>query len=220
MRTCATPYRRAPDTPASWLAGPSVCPRPPRLLIIPGLHNSGPAHWQTWLQEQHRHSVRVEQDDWQQPDLEAWARRIASTLKAAGPGPWLAVAHSFGCLALARHVLRQTHGDDAYLAQVPTLRAALLVAPAEPQKFNVAHLLPQQPWPLHTTVVASQTDPWMTAQSAHLWAQRWGSGYIDLGDAGHINTEAGFGPLPLARRWAVAMAQKLVREGRSAEPQR
>jgi predicted alpha/beta hydrolase family esterase len=28
------------------------------------------------------------------------------------------------------------------------------------------------------------------------WAQLWGSTLIDLGNAGHINTESGFGPWP------------------------
>ena len=31
---------------------------PPRVLIIPGLHDSGPTHWQTWLQGQYRDARR------------------------------------------------------------------------------------------------------------------------------------------------------------------
>ncbi len=53
---------------------------PVRVLIIPGLHSSGPAHWQTWLQSHSRRSVRVEQDDWATPDIEAWSARIGETL--------------------------------------------------------------------------------------------------------------------------------------------
>lgn len=34
---------------------------PARLLIVPGLNDSGPAHWQTWLQGLHRGAVRVQQ---------------------------------------------------------------------------------------------------------------------------------------------------------------
>lgn len=96
-----------------------------RLLIVPGLHDSGPAHWQTWLQAGDRHALRVEQRNWSTPDLARWSARIASTLERAGPGPWVAVAHSFGCLALVHH-LAQRPGTG--------LAAALLVAPADPDK--------------------------------------------------------------------------------------
>lgn len=181
--------------------------RAPRLLIVPGLNDSGPAHWQTWLQAQHRDARRVEQRDWREPELERWAARVTTTLERSGDAPWIAVAHSFGCLALARH-----------LACTPDspVRAALFVAPAEPDKFGVAALLPQGPLGLPSTVVASDNDPWMTAASTRRWAQRWGSAWLTLGDAGHINTESGFGPLPLARRWVAAMAARLAAEQRPA----
>ena len=35
----------------------------PRLLVIPGLHDSGPAHWQSWLQSLHSGAIRVRQRD-------------------------------------------------------------------------------------------------------------------------------------------------------------
>lgn len=190
--------------------------RTPRLLVIPGLNNSGPAHWQTWLQDLYRGSVRVEQADWRHPDLDAWADRIEHTLHAAGPGPWLAAAHSFGVLALSRLIRRRLDAQRLGDEPVPLgLQGALLVAPAEPAKFDVAEHLPHEHWTIPTTLVASDTDPWMTADSAHQWARRWGSGFLNLGDAGHINAESGFGPLPLARRWVLAMNQRLTRETRS-----
>src|SRR5688572_8243008 len=70
------------------VAGDAVTPS--RLLIVPGLGDSGPAHWQTWLQHGDRHALRVRQRDWTSPDLDRWAARIASTLERAGPGPWIA----------------------------------------------------------------------------------------------------------------------------------
>jgi len=179
----------------------------PRLLIVPGLHDSGAAHWQSWLQGLYRNSVRVVQRHWDTPDLERWSARIASTLERAGPGPWIAVGHSFGCLALAHHLAAHPRSP---------IQAALLVAPAEPDRFGLAESLPQHRLPVMSTVVASQTDPWMAAASAQRWARRWGSQWINLGNAGHINTEAGFGPLPLARRWVMAVEQRLSRERRPA----
>lgn len=182
-------------------------PRPLRLLIVPGLHDSGPTHWQSWLQALHRHSLRVVQRDWHTPDLERWSARIAGTLERAGPGPWVVVAHSFGVLALAHHLSQRP---------APDITGVLLVAPAEPDKFGVAESLPQEPLPVTSTLVGSQTDPWMRVDSAARWARRWGSHWINLGDAGHINAEAGFGPLPLARRWVLAMEQRLARDAHRA----
>jgi predicted alpha/beta hydrolase family esterase len=188
----------------------STAPRAPRLLLVPGLHDSGPSHWQSWLQGLYRHSLRVVQRDWGTPDLERWSSRITSTLERAGPGPWIAAAHSFGCLALAHHLATQ--------AESP-LRGVLLVAPADPDRFGLAAQLPQQRLPVPSLLVGSQSDPWMSISQAHRWAQRWGSHWQNLGDAGHINTEAGFGPLPLARRWVVSMEQTLAREHRARHPE-
>jgi predicted alpha/beta hydrolase family esterase len=178
----------------------------PRLLIVPGLRDSGDAHWQTWLQRMHRHAVRVVQDDWETPDLTRWSERIARTLDRSGPGPWLVAAHSFGVLALAHHLGR---GADERLA------AALLVAPADPRKFGVQDQLPHDRLPLQATLVGSQTDPWMPVDQAGQWARRWGAHFVNLGDAGHVNAESGHGPLPLARRWVMATGQHLVAARRS-----
>lgn len=170
--------------------------RPVRLLLIPGLYGSDAAHWQSWLQSLFRGSLRVEQDDWAVPDLAAWSRRIGEVVTSDPHAQWVGVAHSFGCLALAHYLGRQA---DAAVA------AALFVAPAEPDRFRVGELLPQAPLPVPSTVLASRTDPWIKPERAAEWARRWGSGYTSLRDAGHINTAAGFGPLPIAKRMTEAL---------------
>jgi len=181
--------------------------RAPRLLIVPGLRDSGPTHWQTWLQQQYRDARRVVQRDFSQPDLLRWAERIHSTIEHAGEGEWIAVAHSFGCLALARHLA--DHPDSP-------IRQLLFVAPAEPDKFGLAELLPHRRLGRPSSLIASQNDPWMSAASALRWAHRWGSNFSNLGPVGHINSEAGFGPLPLAKRWVDAARERAAREQRPA----
>jgi predicted alpha/beta hydrolase family esterase len=175
-----------------------------RLLIVPGLHDSGPAHWQSLLQAGQRRAVRVTQRDWTTADLDRWAERIGHTLDRAGPGPWIADAHSFGCLALARHLARHRE----------SVRAALLVAPADPRQFGIEALLPHEPLPMPSVLVGSETDPWMAAERARDWAERWGCRWVKLGDSGQIIAVAGFGPFPLARRWVTAMTQRLARRAR------
>ena len=172
----------------------------PRLVIVPGLHGSGAEHWQSWLQHQVDGAVRVEQDDWSAPDLGRWSERVAETVAALGPGPHVVVAHSFGCLATVRAAT--TH-PSLGIAQ------ALLVAPAEPSRFDIARALPQARLAMRSCVVASDNDPWMAATQAHAWALRWGSDWINLGNAGHINVDSGYGPFPLAREWAAGALNRL-----------
>ena len=187
----------SPQTPPARAADGAVRPR---LVIVPGLRGSGAAHWQSWLQGQVAGSVRIEQDDWDAPDLERWSDRVADTLEALGPGPHVIAAHSFGCLATLRATLRRPSRDVAQL---------LLVAPADPARFDAADALPQGRLGLPSCVVASDTDPWMSASRAAEWASRWGSGWINLGDAGHINVDSGYGPFPLAREWAAGALNRL-----------
>lgn len=176
-----------------------------RLLIVPGLNDSPPDHWQSWLQALYRDSVRVVQHDWCTPDVDRWAACIGATVARSGRGPWIVVAHSFGVLALARHLALEPESPVA---------AALLVAPADPDKFGIGDLLPARPWPLQTTMVLSHTDPWLGIASGNRLAARWGCHVTDLGDAGHINVASGFRTLPFARRWVLAVEQRLARDRR------
>ena len=153
-------------------------------LIIPGLYSSGPGHWQTWFEEQIPGTVRVIQSDWTKPDLPDWSRRVRRDL-LKNPGRHILVGHSFGVLAAVHAAADLSDRIDA----------ALLVAPADPDKFGVAALLPQDPLPFSAVVVASSNDPWMNLWSAAGWADRWGADFVNLGEAGHINAESGFGRL-------------------------
>lgn len=185
---------------------------PIRVLIIPGLHNSGDAHWQTWLQSQYRGAVRVNQHHWDRPDLDAWAERIDQTIAQARPdAQWIAVAHSFGCLALAHYLAAKApHQSTAKTG----IRAALMVAPADPIKFGLAHRLTQSGLGLASTLIGSENDPWMPLPRAQEWADRWGARFQNLGAAGHVNTESGYGPWPLARFKVDEMIRYLQRQHR------
>ncbi len=155
------------------------------VIIVPGLHDSGPAHWQSRWQQRHAEFSRVRQDDWERPQLGAWAARL-DEVRASDPRPALFIAHSFGCLATVHSLARD--GRNA--------AGALLVAPADPVKFGVADLLPALALPCPTLMVASANDPWMRADSAAAWARRWGSELVEGGWLGHINAESGLGDWP------------------------
>lgn len=153
------------------------------VLIVPGLRGSGPAHWQSWLHEALPGSRRVEQVDNTTPDLEIWAARVAQAI-AARPEPVWIVAHSFGCLATIRA-----------LANAPEqVAGALLVAPADPEKFGLS--LPDRRLTVPAILAASRNDPWLTLEKARRMAQTLTASFLDLGLAGHVNTESGYGAWP------------------------
>ncbi|MBX9861131.1 MAG: alpha/beta hydrolase [Hyphomicrobium sp.] len=163
-------------------------------LIIPGLNSSGLAHWQTWFETRLPDAVRVVQSDWKSADLPQWSRRVRREI-SRHEGPILIAAHSFGVLAAVQAA--EDHRER--------IAGALLVAPADPDKFGVSEHLPQGRLGFPTTIVASLNDPWLSIDKAARLAARWGSNFIDIGAAGHINAETGFGPWP----YGLALLQQL-----------
>ena len=152
------------------------------VLVVPGLQGSGHLHWQSLWERRFPQMLRVRQDDWNTPDLDRWARRIVETALDLD-GPALVVAHSFGCLAAVR----------AESFQSNLIAGALLVAPANPERFGIERTLSAKPLLFPSTVVASANDPWMPLESAREWAERWGSEFLNLGQKGHINADSGLG---------------------------
>ncbi|SMG01036.1 RBBP9/YdeN family alpha/beta hydrolase [Burkholderia singularis] len=168
---------------------------PPRLVTVPGLHGSEGAHWQTWLERQFARALRVEQDDWDAPHLARWAQKVRDLL-ARERGPFVLAAHSFGCLAAAHALVQSASAAEMSTADVI---GVLFVAPANPRKFAFAGEFDAYRLAVPSILIGSETDPWMTLADARELAHRLGSAFVNLGDAGHINTAAGYGPWPRAK---------------------
>jgi len=163
------------------------------VLIVPGLRGSGPGHWQTLWQAKHRSYRRVLQHDWLAPRLDAWCAALDAALAAAGPGAFVA-AHGFGCLATLA-CLGRRNADVA---------GVLLVAPRHPDEFGLA----PRPLEMPGILVASRTDPCMTLEEAHRLARTLDAGFVDAGDAGHIDASWPQGERVLARLFSLAEARE------------
>lgn len=159
-----------------------------QVILVPGLHNSSADHWQSLWHASHPEFFRVEQDDWEDPNLPAWTARL-DQVRARDPRPALFLAHSFGCLATVASITANPAG----------VAGALLVAPADPHKFGVASALPHADLPVPSTLISSRDDPWMAPEAAALWARRWGSTLLDAGAIGHINAASQLGDWPFGR---------------------
>lgn len=166
-----------------------------RVLVVPGLHGSGEGHWQTRWESLQPHFERVEQHAWDVPDLDTWADNLDHALRRS-MRPTLIVAHSFGCLTT---VARSGHGAHPIVG-------ALLVAPADPDKFGVAQRLAGIRLEYPSLFVGSENDPWMHSERGTLWAQRWGSRFINAGPLGHINADSRLGNWEQGWRWLQSLA--------------
>ncbi|GAA0833863.1 RBBP9/YdeN family alpha/beta hydrolase [Cupriavidus pauculus] len=182
-------------------------PRGLQILTVPGLHGSGPAHWQSRWEALYPDWQRIEQHDWGRPSLPLWAERVSEGVsraqRVASRGAVL-VAHSFGCLA----TLRQASLDPVGIA------GALLVAPADPDKFGVGTLLPTWRLPFPTIVVASTNDPWMSQRTAFSWGTLWGSELVDAGPRGHINADSDLDDWPAGQALLATLLQRIDSMGR------
>jgi predicted alpha/beta hydrolase family esterase len=53
--------------------------------------------------------------------------------------------------------------------------------------------IPLQTIPFKTIMVASDNDPWVSLERAQYFAAHWGSQLVNIGAAGHINADSGYG---------------------------
>lgn len=178
----------------------------PTLIIVPGWRDSAPGHWQSLWAASLPGAQRTVQDDWESPKRAAWVGALAQQILAVN-GPVVIAAHSLGCITTV-------HLPPEAAARI---QGALLVAPADPERRGVLAdfaPVPYQRLPYRNILVASSTDPFCPVRTAGAYARAWGSEFVRLNDAGHINLEAGFGPWPLG----LALLQSLLGEVPVARP--
>jgi predicted alpha/beta hydrolase family esterase len=164
------------------------------VLTVPGWHGSEACHWQTIWESRYPAVSRVEQSDWERPELDRWIATLDGHVRRRN-GPVVLVAHSLGCLAVAH-----------WARTVPkkcNVAAALLVAPpwcgseqSCPRETRAFVPAPANALPFRSILVASRNDPYLPFAAAAELGSRWGSMFIDAGFAGHINVSSGHGEWP------------------------
>jgi len=176
---------------------------PATILIVPGVGDSGPGHWQTLMELAHPRARRVVQHDWSYPVRSQWVECLARALDAID-GPVVLVGHSAGSVTIVHWAAAHGHRGG--------IRGALLVAPADletelPDGTPVDFLedagwvpCPRKSLPFASIVVASTNDPYATIERSEEMARAWGSRLVRVEEAGHLNADAGFGPWPLGAR--------------------
>jgi predicted alpha/beta hydrolase family esterase len=170
----------------------------PSVLIIPGLGDSGPQHWQSLWEASHPEYERVRQTDWEHPRCSDWVSNLDAAISAANP-PLVLVAHSMGCIGVIHWAATTRNGNKrvaaALLVSPPDVEAETI--PAGPTGFAPCPLIGL---PFRAIVVASTNDPFATLDRAKTFAGAWGSELVILESAGHINAASGHGPWPEGER--------------------
>jgi len=182
----------------------------PLILLVPGLGNSGPRHWQSHWEAKVPDAKRVELGMWDDPHRNTWVNQINLAVHRAGR-PVILVAHSLGCLAVAWWAEYEQPG----LAN-PVV-GALLVAPPDAERDGVDERIarfasaPRRALPFPSFLAASENDPYASLRAARGLASDWGSTFAYAGSVGHINAESRIGDWD----FGLLLLGQLVREHRS-----
>ncbi|MBV9842506.1 MAG: alpha/beta hydrolase [Sphingomonadaceae bacterium] len=177
----------------------------PVKLIVAGLFDSGPGHWQSLWCDADPDCRKVELGEWAQPSRVLWLSRLDRAV-AREREPVVLVAHSLGCLAVA------WWAAEASRDRLAKVRAALLVAPPDVDRPDTHPLLrpfapsPSGALPFPAMLVASRDDRYACFESAAALAARWNCTLIDAGARGHLNAESDIGDWPEGR----ALVDQLV----------
>ena len=161
-------------------------------FIIPGLGNSGPDHWQTHFEKSGENFQRVNQQEWDSPEASDWIKTLDNALSNYDLSQVILIGHSLGCVTIARWAAQSKK----------VIKGALLVAPSdiEAQQYTFPAKgfspIPTQKMHFKTIVIASEDDVWVSIDRAKYFAACWGSEFINIGKAGHINAASGYGPWP------------------------
>ena len=175
-------------------------------LVVPGLHGSGPDHWQSLWCAREEACRRVDLGAWDQPIRELWVSRLDRAI-ARERQPVVLAAHSLGCLAVA------WWAAEASAPRLAKVSGALLVAPpdvdapdADPRLRSFAPA-PLLPLPFASLLIASRNDRYARFDRLAALAERWGAGLVDAGSIGHINADSGVGDWPEGRALLRAMRE-------------
>lgn len=177
---------------------------PPTILIVPGLREHVPNHWQTLLAAKLPKVLSIAPLE---HDKLSCAARVDAIERAMATldGPVIIVAHSAGAMMVAHW---------AATCNASKVHGALLAAPADlempmPAGYPTKAVLNEHGWlpiprstlPFPSIVAASSNDPLTRLERAHGFAQSWGSRLIEIGAVGHLNPASGHGEWPQAEEF-------------------
>ncbi|MHC8380782.1 RBBP9/YdeN family alpha/beta hydrolase [Pseudomonas sp. LB3P14] len=180
----------------------------PTILIVPGLRDDVPQHWQTLLAARLprvRSVAPMGRDDLDCAALVAAIEREAQAID----GPLVIVAHSAGCIMVAHWALQTKRSvQGALLATPPDLESALPEGNPTIEALRTGGWLPvpRSRLPFRSIVGASRNDPLANFEHVAGLALDWGAELADLGEVGHLNPASGHGDWPQAEAFLASLS--------------
>ena len=171
-----------------------------KVLILYGWHGSDAPHWQAWLKEElEKDSFEVsfpQLSDNLTPHRDTWIEEAVEAFHTLQPD--IVITHSMGN-TLWFHLCNKN--------LINSVENLLLVAP--PRDLSdyeeVQSFFPiEKPTNLYTgecLMVCSDNDPYMNLEESKKLSKDLGCDLKVLPDAGHINSDSGYGPWPWALEW-------------------
>ena len=182
------------------------------ILIIPGLRDDAPDHWQSLLATRMPQAETVPPMGRENLALDARVAAIemaAQRIRAA----LILVAHSAGCI-MAAHWARRTRCDivGALLAAPPDLETPMPQGypTLEGLRANGWLPVPREPLAFPSILAASENDPLGRIDRVLELGRAWGSRLVNLGAVGHLNPASGFGHWPQAEDFIAELARPLA----------
>jgi len=183
----------------------------PTVVIVPGLRDHIPDHWQTLLAERLQDQGRavhivpqIDQDKMLRSARVANLERVVNGIE----GPIILVAHSVGCL-ITVHWAQQTKREvqGALLAAPPDFDTPLPAGYSDPQTLasNGWTPVPRVRLPFPSIVAGSRNDPIGGFEQIQGLARAWGSRFVDAGEVGHLAPADGYGRWPQAEELLQAL---------------
>lgn len=160
-----------------------------QFLTIPGYGGSPSDHWQTLFEQSLANCRRIEQRNWDKPVCDDWIGRIEREVARFSDNEVVLITHSLGGIALVHWAKKFRR----------IIKGAMIVAPPDVENpyedlgLESFAPIPLGELPFPSILVASANDPWATVSRSQYFADCWGSSFVNIGDAGHINVSAGFG---------------------------
>ncbi len=157
-----------------------------RTITLPGIGGSDEHHWQTFWEQTSFGLHRFTPSSWDEPDFDDWSEALD---RAVGDESAVLVAHSLSCLL----AVRWSHANPGRVAGLFLVAAPDPSGPRFPsQAESFASGLDVQA-EVPAVLVASDNDPYCSAEQSVAIAHIWRIPLITLGERGRVNSASGLG---------------------------
>ena len=173
------------------------------VLIVPGLRDHVPGHWQTLLEAKLSKVRSVPPLENDKLNCTARVEAIQRAIEQI-EGPIIVVAHSGGVIMMLHWAQKYQHPiKGALFATPPDFETPLPAGypTLETLRVNGWLPIPRTPLPFPSIVAASENDPLANLERVVDMARDWNSELVNLGKVEHLNPASGYGEWPQAEEF-------------------